>query len=108
MSATADVMAYTHPLSFPKCDAWNKSLLIGPTRSFLSKQVWAIRARLELAGNIHDLALFKLAIDSKLRGCDFIKLRLADLLVGARFRERVTIIPQTTPKLSDVRTSPAN
>ena len=46
--------------------AWNKGRLIGQKRPLLPKQVWAIRARLELAGNLRDLALFNLAIDSKL------------------------------------------
>ncbi len=54
--------------------AWNKGRLIGQKRPLLPKQVWAIRARLELAGYLRDLALFNLAIDSKLRGCDLVRL----------------------------------
>jgi len=52
----------------------------GPKRPLLLKQVQAIRARLELAGNLRDLALFNVAIDSKLRGCDLVKLVVADLV----------------------------
>ena len=48
--------------------------VVGQKRPLLAKQVWAIRARLELSGNLRDLALFNLAIDSKLRGCDLVRL----------------------------------
>lgn len=86
------------PAVKPKRKAWNRGRLIGQKRPLLPKQVWAIRARLELAGNIRDLALFNLAIDSKLRGCDLVKLRVADLVVGDRVRERVTIVQSKTIK----------
>ena len=75
---------------------WNKGRLIGQKRPLLAKQVWAIRARLELAGNVRDLALFNLAIDSKLRGCDLVRLKVTDLVVGDRVRERVTVIQSKT------------
>ena len=48
------------------------------------KQVWTIRARLELASNLRDLVLFNLAIDSKLRGCDLVKLKVTDLISNDR------------------------
>ena len=63
----------------------------------LPKQVRAIRARLELAGYLRDLALFNVAIDSKLRGGDLIKLALSDLVKDDRTRERVLVI-QSKPK----------
>lgn len=56
------------PATTPKRRAWNKGRIIGQKRPLLPKQVWAIRARLELAGYLRDLALFNVAIDSKLRG----------------------------------------
>ncbi|CUH89878.1 hypothetical protein PH5382_03832 [Phaeobacter sp. CECT 5382] len=52
---------------------WNKGRIIGQKRPLLPKHVWAIRVRLELAGKLHDLALFNMAIDSKLRGWASIK-----------------------------------
>lgn len=64
----------------------------------LPKQVWAIRARLELAGNLRDLALFNLAIDSKLRGCDLVTLKVVDLLRDDRVRERASIVQSKTNK----------
>jgi integrase len=78
------------PAIKPKYSSWNKGRLIGQKRPLLAKQVWAIRARLELAGNLRDLALFNLAIDSKLRGCDLVRLKVGDLVVGDHVRERVS------------------
>ena len=78
--------------------AWNKGRIIGQKRPLLPKQVWAIRARLELAGYLRDLALFNVAIDSKLRGCDLVKLAVADLVKDDRVRERVSIIQSKTKK----------
>lgn len=86
------------PATTPKRRAWNKGRIIGQKRPLLPKQVWAIRARLELAGNLRDLALFNVAIDSKLRGCDLVPLKVKDLVSSERVRERVTIIQSKTGK----------
>jgi integrase len=84
------------PAITPKRKAWNKGRLIGQKRPLLAKQVWAIRARLELSDNLRDLALFNLAIDSKLRGCDLVRLNVTDLVIGGRVRERVTVVQSKT------------
>lgn len=86
------------PQSPQKNKAWNKGRIIGQKRPLLPKQVWAIRARLELAGHLRDLALFNVAIDSKLRGCDLVKLAVADLVKDDRVRERVSVIQCKTKK----------
>ena len=86
------------PAVSPRHKAWNKGRIIGQKRPLLPKQVWAIRARLELAGYLRDLALFNVAIDSKLRGCDLVKLAVADLVKDGRVRERVSIIQSKTKK----------
>ncbi len=86
------------PVVTPKRRAWNKGRIIGQKRPLLPKQVWAIRARLELAGYRRDLALFNVAIDSKLRGCDLVKLAVADLVKDDRVRERVSVIQSKTKK----------
>ena len=86
------------PAITPKHKAWNKGRIIGQKRSLLPKQVWDIRARLELAGYLRDLALFNVAIDSKLRGCDLVKLAVTDLIKDDRVRERVSIIQRKTKK----------
>jgi integrase len=86
------------PTVMPKRRAWNKGRLIGQKRPLLPKQVWAIRARLELAGNLRDLALFNVAIDSKLRGCDLVRLMVTDLVREGKVRERVSIVQSKTNK----------
>jgi hypothetical protein len=58
---------------------WNKGRLIGQKRPLKPKEVWAIRARLQLERRARDLALFNLAIDSKLRGCDLVRLMVEDV-----------------------------
>lgn len=64
----------------------------------LPKHVWAIRVRLELAHSVRDLALFNLAIDSKLRGCDLVKLKVADIYAAGQVKERASIIQSKTRK----------
>jgi hypothetical protein len=58
---------------------WNKDKLVGQKPPLKLKEIWAIRIRLQLANRIRDLALFNLAIDSKLRGCDLVKIRVLDV-----------------------------
>jgi integrase len=60
------------------------------------KEVWAIRTRLQLAGRIRDLALFNLAIDSKLRGCDLIRLKVADVAQMGEVQPRASMIQKKT------------
>jgi len=54
---------------------WNKGKLVGQKLPLKLSEIWAIRIRLQLSNRIRDLALFNLAIDSKLRGCDLVKLK---------------------------------
>jgi integrase len=75
---------------------WNKGRLIGQKRPLRPKDVWAIRVRLQLEGQKRDLALFNLAIDSKLRGCDLVSLKIEDVCAGGRTRDRATVIQQKT------------
>ncbi|MDB5656774.1 MAG: integrase [Tardiphaga sp.] len=75
---------------------WNKGLLVGQKKPLEPKHVWSIRVRLELAGSKRDLALFNLAIDSKLRACDLVKLRLDDVCLGTKVRNRATIVQKKT------------
>jgi len=81
------------PLSHSGTDRqpWNKGKLIGAKPPLRLKHIWAIRSRLHLAGRKRDLALFNLAIDSKLRGCDLVSLRLADIAPRGYAVERATI-----------------
>lgn len=75
---------------------WNKGRLIGQKRPLKPKEVWAIRVRLQLEERRRDLALFNLAVDSKLRGCDLVRLQVNDVCVGCRVRDRATVIQRKT------------
>ncbi|MEL6487939.1 MAG: tyrosine-type recombinase/integrase [Pseudomonadota bacterium] len=86
------------PAVTPKRRAWNKGRVVGQKRPLLPKEVWAIRTRLELAENLRDVALFNVAIDSKLRGCDLVKLQVTDLVKAEHVRERVSVIQSKTQR----------
>lgn len=76
--------------------AWNKGRIVGQKRPLQPKHVWSIRVRLEMADNARDLALFNRAIDSKLRGCDVVRLRVRDVFAAGRVRERASIPQRKT------------
>jgi integrase len=75
---------------------WNKGRLVGQKRPVRPKEDWAIRVRLQIKHNPRDLTMFNLAIDSKLRGCDLVSLRVEDIAVGGHVRDRATIIQHKT------------
>ena len=76
--------------------SWNKGKLTGQKPALKLKEVWAIRVRLQLTGNIRDLAIFNMAIDSKLRGCDLVSLRIADVTRGGKVMKRASILQRKT------------
>lgn len=78
------------------CRAWNKGLLVGPKLALKPKQVWAVRFHLKREGRLRDLAMFDLAIDSKLRGCDLVQLRIGDVLSAGVVRSRALVTQQKT------------
>jgi integrase len=75
---------------------WNKGRLVGQKRPLKPKEVWNIRARLQIEARTRDLAMFNLAINSKLRGCDLVNLKIDDLCIGVRLRDRATIVQKKT------------
>ena len=75
---------------------WNKGKLIGPKPPLQPRHVWAIRTRLQIAGCTRDLALFNLAIDSKLRGCDVVSLKAADVAPHGYAIDRATVRQRKT------------
>jgi len=79
-----------------KRELWNKGKLVGQKAPLKLKEIWSIRIRLELSKRIRDLALFNLAIDSKLRGCDLVKLRVRDISHGNQITARAIITQQKT------------
>jgi integrase len=75
----------------PRRRPWNKGKLIGPKPPLQPKHVWAIRTRLQIAGRTRDLALFNLAIDSKLRGCDVVSLKVENVAPHGYAVDRATV-----------------
>lgn len=75
---------------------WNKGKIIGQKAPLRQQEVWSIRARLEIANNTKELALFNLAIDSKLRGCDLVALKVLDVMRAGEILTRASIVQQKT------------
>ncbi len=75
---------------------WNKGRITGPKPPLQPRHVWAIRTRLQIAGQTRDLALFNLAIDSKLRGCDVVSLKVEDVAPRGYAIDRATVRQRKT------------
>ena len=75
---------------------WNKGKLVGQRPALKLKEVWAIRIRLQISENLKELALFNLAIDSKLRGCDLVKLKVNDVSSSGAISSRAMVLQQKT------------
>lgn len=75
---------------------WNKDRIIGQKRPLQISHIWGIRIRLELEGKMRDLALFNLGLDSKLRGCDLVKLKVSDVACGRSLLSRTHVVQQKT------------
>ena len=75
---------------------WNKGKLVGQKAPLKLRDIWEIHIRLQLGKKIHDLALFNLAIDSKLRGCDLVSLRVADVAHGGAMSSRAVVLQRKT------------
>src|SRR5712692_177282 len=86
----------------PKADGrvvpWNKGKLIGQKPPLKLKEIWAIRIRLQLDHRARELALLNLAIDSKLRGCDLVGLRVHDVVHGSRVAARAIVMQRKTER----------
>jgi integrase len=78
--------------------ARNTRTIMGQKAPLKAKEIWAIRARLQLGKRIREMALFDLAIDSKLRGCDLVKLRVRDVCHGDHVSKRAVVLQQKTQR----------
>ena len=76
----------------PERASWNLGRIVGPKPPLKPKHIWAIRTRMQHDGQVRDLAMFNTAIDSKLRGCDLVKLRVSDIHLGDSVRLRTTVM----------------
>ena len=77
---------------------WNKGKLIGQKPPLKLKEIWAIRIRLQLDHRARELALFNLAIDSKLRGCDLVGLHVRDVFQGSHVAPRAIVMQKKTQR----------
>ena len=75
---------------------WNKGRLTGAKPPLRPKDVWSIRTKLQIGGRVRDLAMFNLAIDSKLRGCDVVAIRVEDVAAGGYTADRATVRQKKT------------
>jgi site-specific recombinase XerC len=75
---------------------WNAGRKIGAKRALKPKQVWAIRFWLDREQRLRDRAMFDLAIDSKLRGCDVVKIKIGEIVCGGQVRSRAIVVQQKT------------
>lgn len=91
--------------------AWNAGKTVGTKRPLTQKQIWAVRFFLDREGRLRDRALFDLAIDSKLRGCDLVRLTFGDVVAGSDIRTRAIVVQKKTGRpvqfelTADVRAS---
>ncbi len=88
ISDTYDIHQHVSP--------WNKGKIVGQKPPLKLKEIWAIRIRLQLANNTRDLALFNLAIDSKLRACDLVSLKVNQVSQGYQVLHRAIILQKKT------------
>jgi len=75
---------------------WNKGKLTGAKPPLRPKHVWSIRTKLQIQGRVRDLAMFNLAIDSKLRGCDVVAIKVDDIAAGGYTADRATVRQKKT------------
>jgi len=88
-------------------EPWNKGKLIGQKAPFKPKEIWGIRAHLQMQKRTRDLALFDLGIDSKLRACDLTALRVRDVQQGERVASRAIVLQRKTQRPLQFEITPA-
>ena len=76
----------------------NKGKIVGQKAPFKPKDIWALRVRLHMEGRVRELALFNLGIDSKLRGCDLVALRVRDVCHSDQLASRAIVMQHKTQR----------
>ena len=79
-------------------EPWNKGKIVGQKAPFKLKDIWALRVRLQMQNRVRELALFDLGIDSKLRGCDLVRLKVRDICHGDQVASRAIVMQQKTQR----------
>ena len=86
---------------------WNKGKIVGQKAPFKPKEIWALRVRLQMENRVRELALFNLGIDSKLRGCDLVGLKVRDVCHGDQVATRATVMQHKTQRPVQFEMTPA-
>jgi integrase len=89
-------------------EPWNKGIIVGQKAPLKLKEVWAIRMRLTLAHRARELALFNLGVDSKLRACDLVQLRVRDICHGDRVANRAIGVDSSAYGTHSIRRTKAS
>jgi hypothetical protein len=79
-------------------EPWNKGKIVGQKAPFKVKDIWALRVRLQMENRLRELALFNLGIDSKLRGCDLVSLKVRDVCHGDAVASRAVVLQHKTQR----------
>ena len=87
-------------------EPWNMGKIVGQKAPFKLQEIWALRVRLQMENRVLELALFNLGIDSKLRGCDLVALKVRDVCHGDQVATRAVVMQQKTQR--PVLASPGN
>jgi site-specific recombinase XerC len=88
-------------------EPWNKGKIVGQKAPFKLKDIWALRVRLQMERRVRELALFNLGIDSKLRGCDLVALRVRDVCPGDQVASRAVVVQHQTQRPVQFEITPA-
>jgi integrase len=81
-----------------RSEPWNKGKIVGQKAPFKLKDIWALRVRLQMERRVRELALFNLGIDSKLRGCDLVALKVRDVCHGDQMASRAIVMQHKTQR----------
>jgi hypothetical protein len=87
-------------------EPWNKGKIVGQKAPFKVKDIWALRVRLQMEARVRELALFNLGIDSKLRGCDLVSLKVRDICHGDQVASRAVVMQHKTQRPFSSRSPP--
>jgi len=88
-------------------EPWNKGKIVGQRAPFKLKDIWALRVRLQMENRVRELALFNLGIDSKLRGCDLVALKVRDVCHGDQVASRAVVMQHKTQRPVQFEIAPA-
>jgi hypothetical protein len=88
-------------------EPWNKGKIVGQKAPFKLKDIWALRVRLQMENRVRELALFNLGLDSKLRGCDLVALKVRDICHGDQVASRAVVMQHRTQRPVQFEITPA-